>query len=305
MSWQTIRPIVIEFIEEQKLPAEFLYLVERWYWPLIKRIASSSNSISVLGINGAQGSGKSTLAELISILLQHHAHLRCAVLSIDDFYLPLSDRQQLANTVHPLLAVRGVPGTHDIDLALKTLSKIGEASAGDKLRLPRFNKAADDRLPESEFPIIAGPVDLIILEGWCVGASAQTEAALVTPINPLEEIKDNDGRWRHYVNQQLGGNYQSLFSMIDCLIMLKSPSFTCIEEWRWMQESKLIQKKQGHGTGLMNRKQIGEFVQYYERLTKHCLDEMPNRANLVYHLNNDHQITRATDSLAMEWETSN
>ena len=33
---------------------------------------------------------------------------------------------QLADDVHPLLAVRGVPGTHDVKLAIDTLERLIE-----------------------------------------------------------------------------------------------------------------------------------------------------------------------------------
>ncbi|MET0815794.1 MAG: kinase, partial [Pseudoxanthomonas sp.] len=74
----------------------------------------------VFAIAGLQGSGKSTLAAQIAALA--HARGRSvAVLSIDDFYLSKDRRQLLARQVHPLLATRGPPGTHDLPLALETL----------------------------------------------------------------------------------------------------------------------------------------------------------------------------------------
>ena len=47
--------------------------------------------------------------------------LRAAILSLDDIYLSGADRLQRANTIHPLLATRGVPGTHDVGLGLQLL----------------------------------------------------------------------------------------------------------------------------------------------------------------------------------------
>jgi D-glycerate 3-kinase len=298
MNWQRVRPEVERFIASEGLSVDFLPLVESWYWPLAKHCADRVHETSVVGINGAQGSGKSTLAAVLDLLLAHGAGIKCAVVSIDDFYLPLAQRQQLSENTHPLLKVRGVPGTHDTDLALHTLEQLIALPPGEALAIPRFNKASDDRFPTARCNQITGPVDLVILEGWCVGASAQSAAQLAAPVNALEKEHDPDGRWRGYVNQQLSGGYQVLFSMIDCLLMLKSPSIACIEQWRWLQEEKLIQASAGRGAGLMNRQQVSEFIQYYQRLTLHCLDNMPSTAQLVYHLSADHQITHASGPLS-------
>lgn len=67
-----------------------------------------------------------------------------------------------------------------------------------------------------------------------------------------------------------------------------------ILEWRWLQEKKLIDLKGTSGFGVMSQSQIQRFIQYYERLTRHNLSEMPSRANLVYHVDNDHGISDAT-----------
>ena len=302
MNWQSVRPDVERFIASEGLSAAFLPLVESWYWPLARQCADMVPATTVLGINGAQGSGKSTLAAVIGLLLKHGAGLNCAVVSIDDFYLPLIQRQQLSKNTHPLLKVRGVPGTHDITLALQTLQQLITLAPNEPMAVPRFDKANDDRFVQSAFSTIKGPVDLVIIEGWCVGASAQSTAALAEPLNALETERDQDGRWRGYVNQQLAGSYQTLFSMIDCLVMLKSPSMACVEQWRWQQEEQLSKATAGQGKALMNRQQVSEFIQYYQRLTMHCLDEMPSRAELVFHLGADHKITRASGPLANRLE---
>src|SRR5699024_9400250 len=71
-------------------------------------------------ISSLQGSGKSTLAtQLASAAAERGLYLACV--SIDDFYLDLDARQRLARQVHPLLATRGPPGTHDLALAIDTL----------------------------------------------------------------------------------------------------------------------------------------------------------------------------------------
>src|SRR5690348_14070644 len=69
----------------------------------------------LVGLAGAQGSGKSTMAPRVAQQLED-AGLRTAILALDDFYLTHAERAERARTVHPLLATRGVPGTHDIAL---------------------------------------------------------------------------------------------------------------------------------------------------------------------------------------------
>ena len=118
------------FIREQKLPQQYLKMAEKWFSPLISSILThlenTQNHPLILGINGCQGSGKSTLAHYIRTILDSEHHICAEVLSIDDFYLSRQQRQHLANTVHPLLFTRGVPGTHNIGLlidAIKQFSK--------------------------------------------------------------------------------------------------------------------------------------------------------------------------------------
>ena len=108
--------------------------------------------------------------------------LRAATLSLDDLYLPKAARRRLAAEVHPLLLTRGVPGTHDVELGLAVLE--GLARPGRTL-MPRFDKASDDRLPTDRWTPMDGPFDVILFEGWCVGARPQAQAALRRPVNDL------------------------------------------------------------------------------------------------------------------------
>ena len=299
INWGAQRPEIEHFIAQHDLPENFSSLVERFYLPFAEKITDMVHDLTVLGVNGAQGTGKSTFSALLAILLKQ-ADIRTAVLSIDDFYLRKSERELLAKDVHPLLATRGVPGTHDIGLALKTLQDLVEVKIGETVAVPRFDKARDDRCDTADYGQIEGPVDLIILEGWCVGASPELDAELMDPINWLEEAKDPNGLWRRYVNEQLCGDYQSLFSMIDCLVMLKAPSFKAIEQWRWQQEQLLIKHANGKGEGLMNEAEVKTFIQYFQRLTQHCLNELPSRADYVYSLNEKHLIEAVTGPLSQE-----
>lgn len=300
MQWNDVSTAVTDFVAEQHLPPGFVDLSARYYLPLANHLLEAKQQRTaplLLGINGAQGTGKSTLAALFGCILTAGANWRCAILSIDDLYLTRAEREELAQSQHPLLRVRGVPGTHDVDLGLPVLKQL-QSYANGSIALPRFDKSRDDRKPEHEWSLQILPVDLIILEGWCVGAKPQAEAELEQPINRLEAEEDKTAEWRTYVNQQLAQAYQPLFAKLDYLVMLKAPSMEAIEEWRWLQEQKLIAATEGKGEGLMTQAQVKRFIQHYERLTRHILQEMPSRADAVFHLSHDHTIAAASGPLA-------
>ena len=220
--------LIKDFIQQERLPSTYLLDATQYFLPLVRdikaEIQSSRKGPFLIGINGAQGTGKSTLAKLLSALLTSTGY-RTANLSIDDFYYSKAKRQELANEIHPLLRSRGVPGTHDVDLALNLIEQLYAAGSNQQITLPRFDKSLDDCRPVAACEQIQGPIDIIILEGWFVGAKAQAGDELTQAINELEINEDSDGRWRAYVNQQLAGSYQSLFEKIHILLMLQAPGF--------------------------------------------------------------------------------
>ncbi len=276
-------------IQKQRLPASYRQLVNDYLLPVSKKIdraAQSKPGVLVVGINGGQGSGKSTMCIFLQLLMAQLFNRRCAILSIDDFYFSKKDRQNLAQQQHHLLATRGVPGTHDMALALDTLTALIDQRVTP---LPKFDKATDDALEKTQWPV-QQPIDIVLLEGWCIGATAETEAALINPVNQLEAEEDSDRCWRTYVNKQLATVYQPVFSMLDMLIMLKVPSMDAVYQWRQLQEQRLAEKTNGIGTGIMNADQVRHFIAHYERLTRHMLNEMPARADVIFHLSANHSI---------------
>lgn len=285
-----------QFAQREKLPASYIDTVEQWFLPLAHEIlqrAKRSHVAPLVGVSGCQGSGKTTLAALLVLLLRELGSLNCVNLSIDDFYLTHAERQQLARTVHPLLATRGVPGTHDVQLALDTIAALRKPGT---VAIPRFDKAADDRRPEARWPRVEAPVDVIVLEGWCLSIGPQTHAQLEEAINGLEAQEDSDGAWRRYVNARIGGEYAQLYDSVDFLVMLKAPDFAKVFEWRQNQEDKLSAKAakavQGDGQPMriMNREQLQRFIQHYERITRHGLDTLPLKADVVFQLTGEQTI---------------
>lgn len=250
------------------------------------RLRQVRRRTTVIGLCGPQGSGKTTLARAAARLLEERG-LKAVAVSLDDFYLTRPLRQQLARDVHPLLATRGPPGTHDVAMALGVLDA---ARAPGRLVLPAFDKAADTRAPRTTWRTLSAPVDVVILEGWCVGARAQGAAALERPVNDLERDEDPQGVWRNYVNAQLDGPYQTLFARLHSLILLKPPGgFEPVAEWRLEQERKL-RARTGGG---MSDAEVLRFISHYERLTRWILSEMPERADWVARIAEDRAPLRA------------
>ena len=231
----------------------------------------------VMGLCGAQGSGKSTLAASLVRRLPD-----TVVLSLDDFYLTRAQRASLAAEVHPHFATRGAPGTHDLPLALQTFAALDR---GEPAPLPQFDKAIDDRIDPALWPIAPSRCRLIIFEGWCVGAVPQPEAALAIPVNQLERDRDAMGIWRRHANEALSA-YQLLFARVDTLALLRAPDWETVLRWRIEQEHAL-RRSRGEGAGIMDDAAVTEFVSHYERLTRHILNEMPGRADLVLQLAGD------------------
>ena len=285
------------FLKEQRLPLSFLKTVDEWYMPLAERLSKHHAAASrtlLIGVNGSQGSGKSTLAACLTQLLVKNFGLKAIDLSIDDFYLTRQSRLLLAKQIHPLLETRGVPGTHDISLMCETLQQL--SGENRDVAIPRFDKACDDRYPESEWDKVSAPFDIVIVEGWCLGTPAQTDEALHKPVNDLEALEDPDGSWRRYVNEQIKGRYQDLYQMMDLWIMLLAPSFECVYQWRLEQEKKLadklLQGEQDNSSRnrVMTATQINRFIQHYQRLTEHALKQLPGRVHYLFSLDADRQI---------------
>ena len=265
---------------------------------LLERVADavavwrSQVSPLVVGICGAQGSGKSTLAAGLKARLEGEG-ARVALLSLDDLYLSRAARARLAAQVHPLLATRGVPGTHDVALGMEVLDAL---RSGRETALPRFDKASDDPVVRVDWPGVIGPVDVVLFEGWCIGAVTQPVADLVAPVNVLERERDAQGVWRGYVNAQLEGPYRGLFGRIDRLVLLAAPGFDVVQAWRTQQEhdlSCMLELEGRTGTKVMTDDEIAQFIQHFERLTRYILREMPNRADLVLPLDAERRLIGA------------
>ncbi len=280
-----------EFISQNRLSKDFIDTAETYYVPLAQRISAHQKSARTplfVGINGCQGSGKSTLSAFIQMYLAQQCQQTTVVISLDDFYLSHSQRQNLALDVHPLLRTRGVPGTHNMGQAKQVLIALKNQQA---VTIPRFNKASDNPHHPDLWTQIDKPAEVIIFEGWCWGVQPQSSTQLIQPINELEATEDPKQVWRHYVNAQLAKHYCPLYSFINHWVMLKPPSFADVFAWRLEQEQKLrditpVDKQQQ----LMNAAQIQRFIQHFQRLTEHGFNTLSNKCDEVFNLNSNRQV---------------
>ena len=151
------------------------YLIHLSFW--IKKKLKKKSPL-IIGLSGGQGTGKTSITSIISLILKKYFKLKVFTISIDDFYKTRKDRKKLSITKHPLLITRGVPGTHDYRIIYKFFKKIKNKKFS-KLRLPKYDKSKDDRCHKKLWYKINSRPDVIIFEGWCVGAKPQKIQSLL------------------------------------------------------------------------------------------------------------------------------
>jgi len=266
------------------------FLIPLCFW--ISKKADKKRPYFV-GLGGGQGTGKTTSSSLIKIILTKYFKLKVFKISIDDFYKTRKERIRLSKRVHSMLLTRGVPGTHDINMMLNFFKKM-KSKKFKRLKLPTFNKAIDDRFNKKRWYDLKEKPDVIIFEGWCVGAKAEKINTLNKTINLMEKNKDKKKIWRKYVNQQLKSKYKNLYSQLNCLIYLRAKNFNLLQKWRLKQERKLLlSSKKNSKLKIMNKEDVLSFMQTYQRVTQNMFKNMPKYASIILNLNSNHQIKTA------------
>ena len=296
---QELTTLIEQYIVNEKLPMAYLDVALKWFKPLCDSIQLHQNKSGCLqtaksgpyfiGVNGCQGSGKSTLSGLMSYLFNQYYGKKSIVMSLDDFYYTKAQRLSLSQTVHPLLATRGVPGTHDTELMSAVFHSLAQ---GNATHIPTFDKSIDDRATINKWQKIESPVDIVIMEGWCWGTQAQESEALTLAVNEFEGKYDHEGTWRQYVNSALTTTYTPLYAYMSCWVFLKAPSFDAVYAWRREQEEKL-QLRVGDASHIMSEADILTFIQYYQRLTEHTLRTLGKYADFIFELDNERNITKS------------
>jgi D-glycerate 3-kinase len=261
-----------------------------FYLSLAERIArqhSDKSAPVTIGIQGPQAAGKTTLTHLLHRVLSDIAGLKVATLSIDDLYLTRAERAELAARVHPLFLTRGVPGTHDVHLGIRVLDALVRPGT---TAIPRFDKGQDDRMPETTWPTVEGPCDVVLFEGLWIGLAPLDENTLLEPINALEAREDPQAIWRRYANRALAEEYPALFAPCELLVHLQVPDFECTKRWRTGAEHALrarLQASGGETSRVMDDATLARFFDHYERFIRHAILEMPGRADIVMRIDRE------------------
>ena len=274
-----------KFKNKDKMIKSFLIPVSFW---IVKKI--NKKKPLIIGLAGGQGSGKTTISSILTLILKKYFKLNVFKVSIDDFYKTRKDRKSLSKNKHPLLMTRGVPGTHDVDLMLNFFKKIKNKNF-KTMQIPKFNKAIDDRCQKNLWYKIKTKPDVVIFEGWCVGARPQLNSQLKKPINSLEKVYDQGAKWRNHVNNQLKTKYKILFKQLDEFLYLKAKNFNLLREWRLKQERKLwVQTKNKKNLKVMSIGDVINFMQTYQRITQNMFKHAPKYSSIILNLNSNHQI---------------
>ena len=295
--FDNVKEDYFKFLNKEKIlgksKTEKIKSLKKIYIPIsfwIENKYKKKGETLILGFSGGQGSGKTTVTGILKIILKKFFKRRIHVSSIDNFYKTLEDRNKISNKIHPLLKTRGVPGTHDINL-VKNFFNIVSKKEFKKIKLPKFEKARDNRLKKKYWYNIKKKPEIIMLEGWCVGAKPQSNFLIKKPINILEKYEDKDFIWREYVNKKLKKEYKKVFAMIDNFIFMKIPNFNVVFKWRFLQERKL-KKKSYSKKRIMPYNEIKRFIMFYERITLQMVKDLSKSASVVMFLKKNHEIKK-------------
>ena len=299
LCFDKVKKDCLKFIKSQETQADKFKNKERMIKSFLIPLCFWINSKAVkkkpyfVGLAGGQGTGKTTTSSLIKIILSKYFKLNVFRISIDDFYKTRKERINLSKKVHPMLLTRGVPGTHDINMMLSFFRKT-KGKKFKRLKLPTFNKAIDDRFKKKNWYDLKKRPDVVIFEGWCVGAKSEKNNTLKKNINSLEKAEDQKQIWRKYVNQQLKSKYKNLYSQLNCLVYLRAKNFKLLQKWRLKQERKLwLKSKVKSNLKIMSNRNVLNFMQTYQRITQNMFKNTPKYASVIFNLNSNHQIETA------------
>lgn len=269
----------------------------------------------ILGMQGPQGSGKTTLTSALckgppppppsqGSSTDSSPPIKFAILSIDDLYLPFEGLKQVAEA-HPtniLLQGRGQPGTHDLELGSRVLRQLykindvedggytqaacgsgGKMTAGKQVQIPIFDKSQHggkgDR--SAEVVTVTSPLDVVLLEGWCLGFESLTEEQLSDRYQAATAEKQSRPPYflKHsledlqLINRNLAKLEKAWYPHIKGFVQLV-PSTAAGEErseesdnpldvifdWRLQAEHQMKSKNGGKG---MNDEEVHKFVERY------------------------------------------
>ena len=295
--FDNVKEDYFKFLNKEKIlgksKAEKIKNLKKIYIPIsfwIENKCKKKGKTLFLGLSGGQGSGKTTVVEILKIILKKYFKRKTHVSSIDDFYKTLEERNKISSTIHPLFKTRGVPGTHDTNLIKKFFTYISKKNFR-KFKIPKFDKSTNDRFKKKYWHIINKRPEIVILEGWCVGAKPQSNSIIKRPVNILEKYEDKNLVWRKHVNKKLKNEYKKIFSIIDHFIFMKIPNFDLVFKWRLLQENKLKKRSQ-FKKKIMSYNEIRRFIMFYQRITLQMIKDLSKSASIIMLLKKNHEIKK-------------
>ncbi len=238
---------------EKRLSRETLW---QFWLPLGWLLAESRRKLGrplIQGILGGQGTGKTTLAAVLTLILAELGY-RAVGLSLDDLYKTYRDRLRLAEE-DPRLIWRGPPGTHDVDLGIEVLEQLRHPD-GKPVALPRFDKSAWNGAGDRTEPELIENADIILFEGWFVGARPIAPAAFDTAPAPI--VTPEDRQFARDMNAKLP-DYLPLWERLDRLMVLHPADYRLSVQWRKQAE----QQMRAAGKSGMSDAEIEQFVNYF------------------------------------------
>ncbi len=255
----------------------------------------------VQGILGGQGTGKTTLCQILLLLLDELGQ-QTAVLSIDDLYLTHAERCALKEK-DPRLIWRGPPGTHDIDLGVRTFTQISSALPDEQVELPRFDKSLHEGQGDRTQTELMPAPTIILFEGWCVGTEPLSESAFSTLSELPEPINtEADRLFACDCNRRLR-RYLVLWDYLDSLIVLRPEDYRRSQQWRQQAEQQMISA----GKSGLSDEEIAAFVTYFWRALHPQLFIEPlthsSRADLVVTICQNHRLNSLFIPSSEQYET--
>jgi D-glycerate 3-kinase len=207
-----------------------------------------------ISLSAPQGCGKTTVVTILTKLFAADG-LRCASVSIDDFYLTGASQDALAtrHADNTILQVRGNAGTHDLPLGEATLRELLGERVRDVL-VPVYDKSArcgrGDRAPASHWRVVSSPCDVVLFEGWMsgfkpVGLAAQGQLAAIHPSLPE-------------IDRALAG-YSSWDELMDAWCVVGLEDKANVFKWRLEAERKMS----ASGRPGMSDEKVRDFVARY------------------------------------------
>ncbi|TGG82416.1 MAG: hypothetical protein ERJ69_04905 [Aphanocapsa feldmannii 288cV] len=200
----------------------------------LERQRRMNGGAALLGLAGVPGMGKTTLSRALLAFAAQRG-LRTVVASIDDYYLPLQQRQA-AMAGNPYGIDRGPPGSHDLVLLRRGLERYRQ---GGVLQLPRFDKTLEGGRGD-RVCVAAMAGDLLLLEGWMVGA----RPFAVSSAHPWPGATAAERRWCERCGRALM-DYRDCWQQLDGLVLVLPQRWRQALRWRLQAEAR--QRRGGGG----------------------------------------------------------